>query len=107
MRNSSIGVLLLAGVVAGTTAALRPPVASGGGPPAAELTSTSWRNSAHPLRLAELGGRAVLAHLRVLTRRGRTATAPPHVAAARRSSPSRRGPRCAWWPRPGSASTLA
>src|SRR5256885_14792328 len=67
MRNSSIGVLLLAGVVAGTTAALRPPVPSGGGSPAPELTNTSWLNTDHPLRLAELRGRVVLPNFWVFT----------------------------------------
>jgi len=80
MRNSSIGVLLLAGVVAGTTAALRPPVPSGGGSPAPELTNTSWLNTDHPLRLAELRGRVVLLNFWVFTCGNCTRTVPSLVA---------------------------
>src|SRR3989454_12796675 len=80
MRTSSIGVLLLAGVVAGTTAALRPPVRSGGGSPAPELTTTSWLNTDHPLRLAELRGRVVLLNFWVFTCGNCTRTVPSLVA---------------------------
>src|SRR6266699_2059743 len=84
MRTPSIGVLLLAGVVAGTTAALRPPVPSGGGSPAPELANTSWLNTDHPLRLAELRGRVVLLNFWVFTCGNCTRTVPSLVAYDRR-----------------------
>src|SRR5713101_2070692 len=82
MRTSSIGVLLLAGVVAGATAAIRrlPPTPSVGGTPAPELTNTSWLNSDQPLRLAELRGRVVLLNFWVFTCGNCTRTVPSLVA---------------------------
>ena len=80
MRNSSIGVLLLAGVVAGTTAALRSAVPSGGGTPAPELTNTSWLNADRPLRLSKLRGRVVLLNFWVFTCGNCTRTVPSLVA---------------------------
>ena len=67
MRNSSIAVLLLAALVAGTTAAIRrlPPTPSVGGTPAPELTNTSWLNSDQPLRLSELRGRVEIGRAHV------------------------------------------
>src|SRR2546422_5072786 len=88
MRNSSIGVLLLAGVVAGTTAALRPPVPSGGGAPAPELTNTSWLNTDHPLRLAGLRGRGGLLNFWVFTC-GKCTRPGPSLVAHHRQYPSR------------------
>ena len=82
MRNSSIGVLLLTGVVAGTTAAMRRlPLTPGvGGNPAPELTNTSWLNSDQPLRLSELRGRVVLLNFWVFTCGNCTRTVPSLVA---------------------------
>ncbi len=82
MRNSSIGVLLLAGLVAGTTAAIRrlPPTPSAGGTMAPELTNTSWLNADRPLRLAELSGRVVLLNFWVFTCGNCTRTVPSLVA---------------------------
>jgi len=81
MRNSSIGVLLLAGLVAGTTAAIRrlPPAPSAGGTPARELTNTSWLNADRPLRLSELRGRVVLLNFWVFTCGNCTRTVPSLV----------------------------
>jgi thiol-disulfide isomerase/thioredoxin len=79
MRDRSMGLLLLAGVVAGT-AAIRPAVPRGGGTPAPELTNTSWLNSDHPLRLAELRGRVVLLNFWVFTCGNCTRTVPSLVA---------------------------
>src|SRR5437879_10735533 len=83
MRTPSIGVLLLAGVVAGTTAGLRrlPPTPSVGGSPAPELTNTSWLNTDHPLRLAELRGRVVLLNFWVFTCGNCTRTVTSLVAS--------------------------
>ena len=84
MRNSSIGALLLAGVVAGTTAALRPRAPSGEQVPAPELTNASWLNSDRPLRLAELRGRVVLLNFWVFTCGNCTRTVPSLVEYDRR-----------------------
>jgi len=66
-------------VVAGT-AATRTAVPRGGGTPAPELTNTSWLNSDHPLRLAELRGRVVLLNFWVFTCGNCTRTVPSLVA---------------------------
>src|SRR2546430_10362653 len=81
MRNSSIGVLLLAGLVAGTTAAIRRPAppSSAGGTPAPELTNASWLNADRPLRLSELRGRVVLLNFWVFTCGNCTRTVPSLV----------------------------
>ena len=84
MPNPSIGMLLLAGVVAGTTAAIRRPVAIVGGTPAPELSNTSWLNTDRPLRLAELHGRVVLLNFCVFTCGNCTRTVPSLVAYDRR-----------------------
>ena len=82
MRNPSIGVLLLASVVAGTTAAIRrlSPAPGVGETPAPELTNTSWLNSDQPLRLSELRGRVVLLNFWVFTCGNCTRTVPSLVA---------------------------
>ena len=65
-------------VVAGT-AATRTAVPRGGGTPAPELTNTSWLNSDHPLRLAELRDRVVLLNFWVFTCGNCTRTVPSLV----------------------------
>lgn len=79
MRNLSRG-LVLAGVVAGTAAAIRPAVPRGGGSLAPELTNTSWLNTDHPLRLAQLRGRVVLLNFWVFTCGNCTRTVPSLVS---------------------------
>ncbi|HYL55172.1 MAG TPA: redoxin domain-containing protein [Gemmatimonadales bacterium] len=78
-----IGTSILVGtavvlVVAGT-AAIRPAAPGGGGTPAPELTNTSWLNSDHPLRLAELRDRVVLLNFWVFTCGNCTRTVPSLV----------------------------
>src|SRR5690348_18486078 len=70
-------------VVAGT-AAIRPAVPRGGGTPAPELINTSWLNSDHPLRLAELRDRVVLLNFWVFTCGNCTRTVPSLVAYVRK-----------------------
>ena len=82
--RTSIVVGAAVGLVVAGTAAIRPAVPRGGGAPAPELTNTSWLNSDHPLRLAELRDRVVLLNFWVFTCRNCTRTVPSLVAYDRK-----------------------
>src|SRR6266542_62263 len=80
---------LLTGAGAATNAAPRRPGAPRSAPPGGdrtvpELTNTSWLNTDHPLRLAELRGRVVLLNFWVFTCGNCTRTVPSLVAYDRR-----------------------
>jgi thiol-disulfide isomerase/thioredoxin len=86
MKALSTAVLVLAGFVAVTTAAIRSAPSRTGRVPAPELSNTSWLNTDHPLRLAELRsqGRVVLLNFWVFTCGNCTRTVPSLVAYDRR-----------------------